>query len=95
MKIRHLILLTLLISVSGCTPPLLQCFLKFTDYEKTYEFDFSKEELKNRIVEAYTDDKSLLLKNFGLTLIQNETVNSKYRKSNNVWVQAWTVFAFN
>ncbi|MEQ8518848.1 MAG: hypothetical protein RLN79_08905 [Cytophagales bacterium] len=86
MKIRQLILLTLLISISGCTPPLLQCFLKFTNYEKTYEFDFSKEELKNRIVEAYTYDKGLLLKNFGLTLIQSEAVNSEYRKSVDVWL---------
>ena len=86
MKTRHLILLTVLISVSGCTPPLLQCFLNFTDYEKTYEFDFSKEELKNRIVEAYTYDKSLLLKNFGLTLIECKAVNSEYRQSVDVWL---------
>lgn len=90
-KTRYLILLTLLISISGCKPTLLQCFLKLTDYEKTYDFDFSKEELKNRIVEAYTYDKSILLKNFGLTLIQNETVNSEYRKSVDVWLdkQNW------
>ena len=69
----------------------MQCFLKFTDYDKTYEFGFSKEELKNRIVEAYTYDKSLLLKNFGLTLIESEAVNSEYRKSINVWLdkQNW------
>ena len=91
MKIRNLIILTILISISGCAPPLLQCFLKFNDYEKTYEFDFSKEELKNRIVEAYTYDKSLLLKNFGLTLIESEAVNSEYRKSVDVWLdkQNW------
>lgn len=91
MKIRHFILLTLMISVSSCTPLLLQCFLQFTDYEKTYEFDFSKEELKNRIVEAYTYDKSLLLKNFGLTLIESETINSEYRQSIDVWLdkQNW------
>ena len=81
----------MLISISGCTPPLLQCFLKFTDYEKTYYFDFSKEELKNRIFEAYTYDRSLLLKNFGLTLIQNEEVNSEYIKNIDVWLdkQNW------
>ena len=80
-----------MISVSGCSPPLLQCFLKFTDYEKTYEFDFSKGELKNRIVEAYTYDKSLLLINFGLTLIENEAINSEYRQSIDVWLdkQNW------
>lgn len=88
---RYLLLLTFLISMSGCTLPLLQCFLKLTDYEKTYDFDFSKEELKNRIVEAYTYDKSLLLKNLGLTLIQNETVNSEYQKSVGIWLhkQNW------
>lgn len=64
----------------------MQCFLNFTDYEKTYEFDFSKEELKNRIVEAYTYDKSLLLKNFGLTLIESKAVNSEYRQSVDVWL---------
>lgn len=80
MKIRNLILLTLLILVSGCTLPSLKCFLKFANYEKTYEFDFSKEELKNRIVEAYTYDKNLLLKNFRLTLIESEVINSEYRK---------------
>jgi hypothetical protein len=91
MKTRYLIILTLLISIGGCTQPLLQCFLKLSDYEKTYDFDFSKEELKNRIVEAYSYDKSLLLKNFGLTLIQNEAVNSEYRKSIDVWLdkQNW------
>jgi soluble P-type ATPase len=72
--------------VSGCTLPLLQCFLKFTNFEKTYEFDFSKEELKNQIVEAYTYDKSLLLKNLGLTLIQNEKVNSEYRQNVDIWL---------
>lgn len=71
----------------------MQCFLKFTGFEKTYEFDFSKEELKNRIVEAYTYDKSLLLKNLGLTLIQNEAVNSEYRQNVEVWLdkQNWDV----
>lgn len=91
MRTRYLILLILLISISGCTSPLLQCFLKFADYEKTYDFNFSKEELKNHILDAYTYDKSLLLKNLGLTLIQNETVNSQYKKSIDVWLdkQNW------
>lgn len=86
MKIRHLIILILLISSSGCTPSLMHCFLKFTDYEKKYKFDFSKEELKNRIVEAYTYDKSLLLKNLGMTLIESEAINSEYRESVDVWL---------
>ncbi len=91
MKTRYLTILILLILISGCTPPLLQCFLNFKDFEKTYEFEFSKEELKNRIVEAYTYDKSLLLKNLGLTLIQNEEVNSEYRQSVDIWLdkQNW------
>ncbi len=85
-KLQYLVALCLLLLVSGCTSPLLQCFLKLTDFEKTYEFDISKEELKNKIVEAYTYDKSLLLKNFGLTLIENEKVNSEYRQSVEIWL---------
>lgn len=86
MKYQSLIALCLLFLVSGCTPPLLQCILNFSDFEETYEFDFSKEELKNKIVEAYTYDKSLLLKNFGVTLIESEKVNSEYRQSLEVWL---------
>ncbi|UTW65500.1 hypothetical protein KFE94_12660 [bacterium SCSIO 12643] len=87
MKIRYLfIILILSASISSCTPSVLVCYLKFSDYKKTYDFNFSKTELKNRIVEAYTYDKSLLLKNFGLTLIEEETVNSEYRKSVEVWL---------
>lgn len=87
MKINSLIILALLLPISGCTLVPFQCMLKFADYEKTYEFDFSKEELKNRIVEAYTYDRSLLSKNLGLTLIQNEAINSEYRKSIEVWLK--------
>lgn len=86
MKTQCLIALCLLFLFSGFTPPLLECFLKFTDFERTYEFEFSKEELKNQIVEAYTYDKSLLLKNFGLTLIENEEVNAEYRQSVDIWL---------
>lgn len=86
MKPQYLIGLCILFLTSGCTPPLLQCFLNFPDFEKTYEFDISKEELKNQIVGAYTYDKSLLLKNFGLTLIENEKVNSEYRQSVDIWL---------
>ena len=42
-------------------------------------------------MEAYTYDKSLLLINFGLTLIENEAINSEYRQSIDVWLdkQNW------
>ncbi len=86
MKLQFLLILWLVLSIIGCTPYLPQCFLKLIDYEKTYAFDFSKEELKNKIVEAYTYDKSLLVKNLGITLIENEKVDSEYRKSLDIWL---------
>ncbi|MGO3707540.1 MAG: hypothetical protein ACTJGD_05475 [Mesonia hippocampi] len=47
--------------------------------------------MKNRIEKAYTYDKSLFLKNFGLTLIESEAVNSEYRQSIDIWLdkQNW------
>ncbi|MEL7376514.1 MAG: hypothetical protein AAFY36_04800 [Bacteroidota bacterium] len=94
MKILYFFLLILL-GLSSCTLPPLLCFLSFTGQEKVYEFDFPKEELKNKIVEAYTYDKSILAKNFGLTLIQNEDINSEYRRSISVWLDKsnWDEFA--
>lgn len=72
--------------ISGCTLSPLQCFLSFTDYNKTYEFNFSKTELKDRIVEAYSYNESLLLKNLGKTVIENREVNEEYRKSVDIWL---------
>lgn len=86
MKHQHLIALCLLFLFSECTLPALQCFLQFSGYEKTYEFDLSKEELKDQIVAAYTYNKSILLKNLGLTLIENEQVNAEYRQSVDIWL---------
>ena len=70
----------------SCTLAPLECFLTFSDYQKTYKYNFSKEELKNRIIEAYSYDESLLLKNLGKTLIENEEVNKKYRTSIDLWL---------
>ncbi|SMG35958.1 hypothetical protein SAMN05661096_02393 [Marivirga sericea] len=94
MKVKYLLIIILIALSSGCTLHLLKCSLKLSDYEKTYTFHFSKEELKNRIVEAYTYDKRLLSKIFGLTLIQNETINLDYRQSIEVWLdrQNWDEF---
>src|SRR5690606_10990205 len=36
--------------------------------------------------EAYTYDKSLLMKNLGSTLIENEKINAQYRKSVDIWL---------
>lgn len=76
----------LLLLMNSCVPPRLLCFLELTNFEKTYDFDFSKEELKNQIVEAYTYDKSLLIKNLGSTLIENKEINAQYRKSVDIWL---------
>lgn len=76
----------ILVFFSSCTPGVLQCYLTFADYNKRFDFDFSKEELKNRIVESYSYNESLLLKNLGKTTIENEEVNSEYRKSTDIWL---------
>ena len=81
------IILMLMIALNGCQPPFIECVLNFPGFTKTYKFSFSKEELKNRIVEAYTYDESLLLKNFGLTLIENEEVDAQYRQSIEMWLE--------
>ena len=80
--------------VSSCTPAHLKCLLLFKNYGKTFNFNFSKSELKNRIVEAYSYNESLLLQNLGKTLVENEQVNAKYRKSIDNWLdkQNWEEF---
>ena len=82
------------LSISSCTPALTKCFLAFTDYEKTYMFDCSKQQLKDRIIKAYTYDESLLSKNLGKTLIESERVNAEYQKSTDFWLdkQGWDKF---
>jgi len=81
MNFRYLLFLIGVFSLSSCTPPLLQCFLELPNLQKTYHFKFSKEELKNQIVDAYTYDKSRFNKNFILTLIENESLNDQFRKN--------------
>ena len=72
--------------LSSCTLAPLECFLNFSDFKKTYEFSFSKAELKDRIVDAYSYDESLLMKNLGKAIIENEEVNKAYRKSVDIWL---------
>lgn len=60
--------------------------LEFNDFDKTYEFNISKERLKDKIVDRYTYDVGLLSKNFDKTLIENPEVNKKYRISLNEWL---------
>lgn len=80
--------------LSGCTLGFMECYLTFTNYNKTYDFDFPKEELKNRIVESYSYNQSLLMKNLGKTIIENDSVNKMYRESGNIWLekQNWDKF---
>ena len=42
------------------------------DYKRTYNFDFSKTELKDKIIDAYTYDNTFFIQNLGLTLIEEE-----------------------
>lgn len=88
MKIRLLTALTILLLfiLPSCTLTPLKCFLNFSDYSKTYEFNFSKTILKDKIVEAYSYDESLFLKNLGKTIIENETINETYRKNADLWL---------
>jgi hypothetical protein len=88
MKIKLITALTFLLIfiLTSCTLTPLECFLNFSDYNKTYEFNFSKAILKDRIVEAYSYDESLFLKNIGKTTIENKTINETYQKSVDVWL---------
>lgn len=86
MKHSYLVGLCLILLFDSCVLPRPDCFWEFPDFEKTYEFDISKEELKNKIVDAYTYNKSLLLKNFGLSLVENDNVNFKYQRNTNTWL---------
>ncbi len=72
--------------LSGCTPRILQCYLKFDGVNKTFEFAYSKQELKKRIIQTYTYNESLLLLNLGKTPIENAAVNTEYRRSTDVWL---------
>ena len=85
-KVLSCVTILSLCMFSSCTFPPLECFLDFSDYNKTFQFKFSKAELKDKIVEAYSYDESLLLKNLGKTVIENQEVNKAYRQSVNVWL---------
>ncbi len=84
MKILYVGLFVTLLS--SCTLPLLLGHLEYPDFDKTYEFNFSKEMLKDKIIEQYSYDVGLLSKNLGRTLIENPEVNKKYRLSTNEWL---------
>ena len=86
LKITSALTIISLCILSSCTLAPLECFLNFFDYNKTFEFNFSKEELKDRIVDTYSYDESLLLKNLGKSIIENEEVNKAYRKSVDIWL---------
>ncbi len=79
-------IILILLLISGCTPGIMKCFLKFDKYQSNHKFNYSKEQLKNNIVELYSYDENLLLKNFGKTLVENEAVNEKYRTSTTNWL---------
>jgi hypothetical protein len=81
-------------SMASCSLAPLRCLLTFSDYRKTYTYNFSKEELKNKIIETYSYNKSLFSKNLGRTIIENKEVNQLYRKSVDVWLDKgnWDAF---
>lgn len=72
---RLSILYAVLLFQSGCVLAPMQCMLTFGNYNKTFEFDCSKEVLKDRIVESYSYDESVFLKVFGKTVIENEALS--------------------
>ena len=84
---RQLIALVIISCLAtGCMPPLLQCVLDFAGWEQTYTFEFSKHELKKRIVDTYTYDDILLKQNLGSTIIEEVGINEQYRQSTSVWM---------
>ncbi len=86
-KITLSLLLITSFLLTSCWPPPLLCRFDLSDFTKTYEFDCSKEELKDRIVEAYTYDVSLMSKLSGKRLIENADVNAEYRKAQQIWLE--------
>ena len=84
---RNLFVIILLTGLfNSCTLPRLQCLLEFSGYQKQFNFDFSKVELKNRIIEAYSYDLSVTRKIFGISCIEELSVNQKYRQSVDIWL---------
>jgi hypothetical protein len=72
--------------LSGCTLPMMLGLVEFSDFDRTYEFNFSKNKLKDKIVDQYSYDIGLLSKNLGRTLIESPGINIKYRISITEWL---------
>lgn len=92
---RNLFVFILLTGLfNSCTLPPLQCLLEFSGYQKQFNFDFSKNELKSRIIDAYSYDISVTRKIFGITCIEEESINQKYRQSVDIWLDKsnWDTF---
>ena len=87
MRNQNFISILCFILFTGCTRPILECYLSFMDYKRTYNFDFSKTELKDKIIDAYTYDNTFFIQNLGLTLIEEEKINAQYRRSVDIWLQ--------
>ena len=71
---------------TGSTLPIFLGHIEFNDFDRTYKFNFSKDKLKDKIVEQYSYDVGLLSKNLGRVLIENPEVNKKYRLSTTEWL---------
>jgi hypothetical protein len=72
--------IALVTACNSCTPAKFLCILEFPNYEQKFEFDFSKDKLKDRIIDAYTYDISVFRMLFGATSIQEKLVNSEYNQ---------------
>jgi hypothetical protein len=67
--------------LNACVPPPLSCVLQFEGFEKRYEFNMSKDKLKDKIIEAYSYDKSVGSKLLGAHVIEEAAVEREFRKS--------------
>jgi len=74
------IMAVFILFITSCLPPYLNCSFEFKGYNKKYEFDISKEDLKDEIVKAYSYDKGLFVKNLGYITLTNQAVSNKYRR---------------
>jgi len=91
---RFFVIVIALCLLNSCVLPPLSCVLEFEGLEKKYKFKISKDELKDKIVEAYSYDVSLGSKLLGAYLIEETLVNKKYRYSADVWLdrKSWDEF---
>lgn len=79
---RNLWLVILIVTVlNACTPPIFLCLLEFPEYEQKFDFGFSKDKLKDRIIDAYTYDISVFSMLFGATSVKEKSVNREYNQS--------------